>query len=52
MRRVSTIGGLDLHVELSPTRPARSLATALRAAILDGRQSNFFRLTSPHREDA
>jgi GntR family transcriptional regulator/MocR family aminotransferase len=37
MRRVSTIGGLDLHVELSPTRPARSLATALRAAILDGR---------------
>jgi len=37
MRHVSTIGGLDLHVELSPTRPARSLATALRAAILDGR---------------
>jgi len=37
MRRVSTIGGLDLHVELSPTRPARSLAAALRAAILDGR---------------
>jgi len=37
MRPVSTVGGLDLHVELSPTRPARSLAAALRAAILDGR---------------
>ena len=30
-------GGLDLHLDLSPTRPARSLATALRTAILDGR---------------
>jgi GntR family transcriptional regulator / MocR family aminotransferase len=34
---VTTVGGLDLHLELSPTRPARSLAATLRAAILDGR---------------
>lgn len=29
--------GLDLHLELSPTRPARSLEVVLRAALLDGR---------------
>jgi GntR family transcriptional regulator / MocR family aminotransferase len=30
-------GGLDLHLELSATRPARALETALRAAIVAGR---------------
>jgi len=44
MRPVSTIGGLDLHVELSPTRPARSLAAALRSAILQGRLAPLTRL--------
>lgn len=34
---MSTDAGLDLHLDLSPTRPARSLAAALRSAILDGR---------------
>lgn len=30
-------GGLDLHLTLSPTRPARSLQDALRSAVVDGR---------------
>ena len=34
---MSAIAGLDLHLELSPTRPARSLEAALRGAVLDGR---------------
>ncbi|WP_133854298.1 PLP-dependent aminotransferase family protein [Labedaea rhizosphaerae] len=29
--------GLDLHLDLSPTRPGRSLAAALREAVVDGR---------------
>lgn len=33
----SHAGALDLHVALSPTRPARSLQDALRDAVLDGR---------------
>jgi GntR family transcriptional regulator/MocR family aminotransferase len=34
---VTLDSGLDLHVELSPTRPARSLESRLRNAIVDGR---------------
>jgi GntR family transcriptional regulator/MocR family aminotransferase len=37
MTAVSAVAGLDLHVELSPTRPARSLEAALREAVVDGR---------------
>lgn len=37
MLPVSAVSGLDLHLDVSPTRPARSLEAALRAAILDGR---------------
>ncbi|WP_336723738.1 PLP-dependent aminotransferase family protein [Cellulosimicrobium cellulans] len=33
----SLAGALDLHLALSPTRPARSLQDALRTAVLDGR---------------
>lgn len=36
--------GLDLHLDLSPVRPGRSLEAALRAAILDGRLSPDTRL--------
>lgn len=36
--------GLDLHLDLSPVRPGRSLEAALRAAILDGRLSADTRL--------
>ena len=36
--------GLDLHLDLAPTRPARSLEAALRAAVLDGRLSSGTRL--------
>lgn len=35
---------LGLHGDLSPTRPARSLAAALRAAIVDGRLAGQTRL--------
>src|SRR5258705_13556674 len=41
---MSTVPGLDLHLDLSPTRPARSLEVALRAAIVDGRLAPHIRL--------
>jgi GntR family transcriptional regulator/MocR family aminotransferase len=37
MSAVSLVAGLDLHLELSRTRPARSLEAALRRAVIDGR---------------
>ncbi|WP_340697032.1 GntR family transcriptional regulator, partial [Cellulosimicrobium funkei] len=33
----SLAGALDLHLTLSPTRPARSLQDALRTAVVEGR---------------
>ncbi|MBE9928180.1 GntR family transcriptional regulator, partial [Cellulosimicrobium cellulans] len=33
----SLAGALDLHLALSPTRPARSLQDALRTAVVEGR---------------
>ena len=36
--------GLDLHLDLQATRPARSLESALRAAVVDGRLSSGTRL--------
>jgi GntR family transcriptional regulator / MocR family aminotransferase len=36
--------GLDLHLDLEASRPARSLESALRAAVLDGRLSSATRL--------
>lgn len=41
---MSTVPGLDLHLDLSPTRPARSLEVALRAAIVYGRLAPHTRL--------
>jgi GntR family transcriptional regulator/MocR family aminotransferase len=37
MRSMATVSGLDLHLDVSPARPGRSLEVALRAAIVDGR---------------
>jgi GntR family transcriptional regulator / MocR family aminotransferase len=37
MPSMSSVAGLDLHLDLSPTRPARALEAALRTAILEGR---------------
>src|SRR5690349_11384200 len=41
---MSTVPGLDLHLDLSPTRPAQSLEGALRSAIVDGRLAPHTRL--------
>ncbi|MGH1563664.1 PLP-dependent aminotransferase family protein [Mumia sp. DW29H23] len=47
--RTWAIGDLDLHVRLSPTRPTRSLAQAIREAVVDGRLRPGTRLPASRR---